>query len=61
MKFREITEIRTSEKISDNTAKEEESENWKQIKPETDMTADEARKFWDDVFKMEFFESEDYV
>lgn len=51
MKFREIREIRTSEKISDNTVKKE-SENFKQIKPETDMTVEEARKFIDDLFKM---------
>lgn len=52
MKFREIQEIRTGEKLSDNTVKKEESENWKQIKPETDITGEEARKFLDDIFKM---------
>lgn len=50
MKFREIKEIRTKEKLSDNSVKKE-NENFKQIKHETNMTAEEAREFIESLFR----------
>ena len=46
-RFREIKEIKydeTRKQVSDQ------EEGYKQIKPETDMTAEEARNFIDELF-----------
>lgn len=40
-------EIRRKERITENTRKEE---NYKNIKPETNMTVEEAVDFWTEVF-----------
>lgn len=47
-RFREIREIK-----SDETRKQvqKQEEGYKQIKPETDMTAEEARSFIDSLFE----------
>lgn len=50
MRFREI---RTQEKITDNCIKKKEEEAYKQIKPETDITLDEANSFIESLFKVE--------
>ena len=49
IRFREIKEIR---EIKDEK-KEEENKNYLKIKPETDITIEEAREFWDAIFKGE--------
>ena len=51
MRFREIREIRTNEKITDTcVTKKEENEGFRQIKPETDITVEDAKAFWDNMF-----------
>lgn len=50
MRFKEIREIKSPEKISDERAKDHESENFRKIKPQSGMTADEARSFIDSLF-----------
>lgn len=48
MKFREIREIKEEEKLS-NKKKEEDA--FKQIKPKTNITVDEAKNYFDNLFK----------
>ena len=45
-RFREICEIKPDETKKVHTQHEE----YKQIKPETDITVEEARNFWDELF-----------
>jgi hypothetical protein len=48
MRFREI---RTKEKITDTcVTKKEENEGFRQIKPETDITVEDAKAFWNNMF-----------
>ena len=42
-------EIRTTEKITDTCVVEEHHE-FEQIKPETEMTTEEAKDFWNELF-----------
>ena len=49
--FREIREIKIPEKISDERGKEHESENFRKIKPQSGITAEEARAFIDSLFE----------
>ena len=42
-------EIRTSEKITD-TCVEEHDDKFMQIKPESDMTLNECKDFWNSIF-----------
>ena len=50
MKFREI---RTSEKITDRIVEPKPVEEFKMIKPESDITVKEARSFIDGLFSMD--------
>lgn len=45
MRFREVENNIENEKIKQNK-----EEAYKKIKPETDMTFEEAEAFWNDVF-----------
>ena len=47
--FGEIHESK-GEKITDTSVKQTRDEGFKQIKPQTGMTAEEARKFMDELF-----------
>ena len=50
--MRFFREIRTSEKITDKDAvKKQQSENYKQIKPKSNMTYEEAKEFVNNLFK----------
>ena len=42
-------EIRATEKITDTNRKEERNE-YREIKPETEMTYEKAKEFWDMMF-----------
>ena len=42
-------EIRVSEKITD-TCVEEHDDKFMQIKPETDMSFEDAKNFWNNIF-----------
>ena len=48
--FKEIREIKSPEKISSETAADHESENFRKIKPQSGITAKEARAFIDSLF-----------
>ena len=48
--FREIREIKSPEKISDERGKENGSENFRKIKPESGITVEEAKSFIEDLF-----------
>ena len=48
--FREIREIKSPEKISSEPAANHESENFRKIKPQTEITTEEAKSFIDDLF-----------
>ena len=45
MRFREVEKNIENEKINKN-----EEESYKKIKPETDMTFEEAEAFWNEIF-----------
>ena len=45
MMFREVEKNIENEKINKN-----EEESYKKIKPETDMTFEEAESFWNEIF-----------
>lgn len=47
--FREIREIKSEEKNLSGTQKEEEK-GFMKIKPETNITREEARNYWDNIF-----------
>ncbi len=47
--FREIREIKSEEKNLNGTQKEEEK-GFMKIKPETNITPEEARNYWDNLF-----------
>lgn len=49
--FREIREIKIPEKISSDPAANHESENFRKIKPQTEITTEEARAFIDSLFE----------
>lgn len=51
--FREIREI---QEIKDEKRKEEEETGYLEIKPETNITFEEACSFWDDLFSHEIEE-----
>ena len=46
MRFREVEKNIENEKLNENKKEEE----FKKIKPETNMTMEEAEAFWNDVF-----------
>lgn len=46
--FREIREIKEVNETQDRKPNEE---GFRKIKPETDITSDEAQKFWDEFFE----------
>lgn len=48
MRFREINEIKNKEIRKDTEKKEE---GYKKIKPETDITVEEAQAFFDTLFE----------
>ena len=49
--FREIREIKSPEKILSTPVAEHESENFRKIKPQSGITAEEARAFIDSLFE----------
>ena len=49
--FREIREIKSPEKISSDPAADNGSENFRKIKPQTEITTEEARAFIDSLFE----------
>jgi hypothetical protein len=44
--FREVERNIESEKLN----KDKKEENYKQIKPETNMTVEEVKNFWNEIF-----------
>ena len=46
MRFREVEKNIENEKLNENKKEEE----FKKIKPETNMTMEEAEAYWNDVF-----------
>lgn len=50
-------EIRTSERITDTVEEKKDNLNFLKIKPEYDMTFEEAEAFWENEFKKIWEES----
>lgn len=48
--IREIREIRTNERITEEEERKKKELGYMKIKPETDITYEEANKFWDTLF-----------
>lgn len=48
MRFKEFREVEKN--IERELKKDKKEENYKKIKPETNITVDEARSFWDNMF-----------